>query len=154
MVAYYCLEMFVCLNCQFSSTSILVKYSIPPRRDSIRGCCLSFINTYATSNPVLISLPTSPSLRKLLEVRMLQSLSTNQSPIRIILKQIRQQIRRIITPQRFIRDKVRNRPLIPLWEFWIEMRQSIYSMPIRVGVGRSPPLKDFNKLINIRSTGE
>lgn len=85
---------------------------------------------------------------------MLQCLPTNNPPVRIILQQARQQIRRISTSQRLHRNKVRNRSLRPLWKLRIVMRQSIHSVPVGVWIRRSPPLKDFDELIDIRPARE
>ena len=83
---------------------------------------------------------------------MLQRLPANNPPIRIILQQARQQIRRIVAAQRLHRHKVCDRPLRPFGEFRIVMRQPIHAVPIRVRIGSPPPLKYFDQLINIGSS--
>lgn len=85
---------------------------------------------------------------------MLKRLPTNDSPIRIILQQRRQQIRGIIAPQRLHRHEVGDRPLRPLGKFRIVMRQPVHPVPIGIRIGRPPPLEDFDELIDVGSAGE
>ena len=88
------------------------------------------------------------------EIHVRQCLSTNNPPIRIVLQQTRQKIRCCITPQSLMRYKVRDRPFWPLWKFRIVMRKPVHAMPIRHGIRCAPPLKDFDKLINVGPAGE
>ena len=85
---------------------------------------------------------------------MLHGLTTNNSTISIILQKTCQQICRIHAAQCLQWHKIRNRPLGPLWKLGIIMWQPVNALPIRSRVGRSPPLKNLDQLIDVRSAGE
>lgn len=85
------------------------------------------------------------------KVWMLQGGLTRDSPIRIILQQFVEQIRRIRSAQLFQGIMVRQWRLSPLRKFWIVVWQSQDSRPL-VRSRRASALEYFEQLINVTAT--
>mmetsp|Transcript_39919 Transcript_39919/g.85046 ORF Transcript_39919/g.85046 Transcript_39919/m.85046 type:complete len:383 (-) Transcript_39919:4-1152(-) len=85
---------------------------------------------------------------------MLQRLPTHNPPVRIVLQQLCQQVGRVATPQRVHRHEVSDRPFRPLRKLWVVVRQPVHAVPVRVGIGRTPPLENFDELVDVRPAWE
>ncbi|EJK59435.1 hypothetical protein THAOC_20346 [Thalassiosira oceanica] len=80
---------------------------------------------------------------------MLHRLPADDPSVWIVLQKRREQVRRLVAPQRAHGDEVRDRPLPPLRELGVIVRQPVHAVPVRVRVRSSPPLKDLDQLVDI-----
>lgn len=80
---------------------------------------------------------------------MLQRLPANESPVRIVLEQARQQVRGGVAPEGLHRDEVGDGSLGPLRELGVVIRQAVHAVPIRLGIRRAPALEDLDQLIDV-----
>lgn len=85
---------------------------------------------------------------------VLQRLPADDSPVRVVLQQRREQVRSGVAPQRLPRHEVRDRPLRPLGKLRVEVRQPVHAMPVAGGIGRSPSLKDLDELVDVGPSRE
>ena len=85
---------------------------------------------------------------------MLHRLPADDPPVWIVLQKCREQVRRLVASQRAHGNEVCDRPLPPLRELGVIVRQPVHAVPVRVRVRSPPSLENLNELVDIAPSGK